>query len=878
MSATSIELDAPVRAALVELLRGWPATNDDLEQLYDQLLTALLRLVFVVLAEARGLLGPDQGDQGVLDLFEQLHADADREPRLPLDQRYEAWARLRSFPRISDRAVYRVLHALLIADGERIAYAAVAVEQLGSSYESLIGDALERGPEGLRLRPSGDRRRTGSHYTPRSLSESIVETTLAPVLDELGEQPTPEQLLALTICDPAMGSGAFLLEACRQLAERLVDAWATHGRPPTIPADDDPRVHAQRAVAQRCLYGVDKNPRAVELAKLSLWLMTLADDQPLDWLDHALKWGDSLVGLNRAQIANFDWDPGPAAGPALFEPDPDRAKRRGDAVIAALLSSARAKPREARRRALLALVDSAERGDPVASAALEAAIAQHRHAHGPALHWQLEFPKVFTGSNPGFAAVVGNPPFLGGRNISASYSPTYLKALIQLAPGTSGGTDLCAHFLRRAFAILREGGCFGLITTNTISQGDTRAGGLAVLRAQAATLYDVRRRIVWPGAAAVVVSVVHCRRGPVDDKRIDGVRVDDINSYLMPLGPDQAPRRLARNRDRCFQGNIVLGVGFTFDDGNPKASSLADMDQLIASNPANRERIFPYLGGREVNDHPAHNNHRYVINFGELSEAQARRWPELFAILERKVRPERATKDAKKYPRMVHEWWKFWNYRSQLYAQTRGAEDVLVIPLISKHLSLCRVPANYVISHKLAAFSFTEHGAFAILQSRIHEYWARLFSSTLGDGLNYSPTDCFETFPFPDGWENDSGLEAMGRSYYAYRAALMLGNDEGLTKTYNRFHDPDERDPAIVELRERHAAIDRAVLLAYGWADLAGRVTHEFVLEYDAPDQRRQPWRCKWPEALRDDVLGRLFALNQTLAARANLVSATETH
>jgi hypothetical protein len=139
------------------------------------------------------------------------------------------------------------------------------------------------------LQPTDERRRTGSHYTPRTLTAPIVEHALAPAFERLGPNATPEQILDLKVCDPAMGSGAFLVEACRALAAKLVDAWARHPeKKPVIPADEDEELHARRLVAQRCLYGVDKNPLATDLAKLSLWLGTLARDHEFTFLDHAL--------------------------------------------------------------------------------------------------------------------------------------------------------------------------------------------------------------------------------------------------------------------------------------------------------------------------------------------------------------------------------------------------------------------------------------------------------------------------------------------------------------------------------------------------------------------------------------------------------------
>lgn len=107
------------------------------------------------------------------------------------------------------------------------------------------------------------------------------------------------------MCDLAMGSAAFLVEACPQLADRLVEAWNYHSKPVDLPDAVEDVVVARCLVAQQCLYGVDKNPFAVNLAILSLWLVTLAKDLPFTFLDHALKCGDSLVGLTRLQIGSF---------------------------------------------------------------------------------------------------------------------------------------------------------------------------------------------------------------------------------------------------------------------------------------------------------------------------------------------------------------------------------------------------------------------------------------------------------------------------------------------------------------------------------------------------------------------------------------------
>ena len=145
------------------------------------------------------------------------------------------------------------------------------------------------------------------------------------------------------------------------------------------------------------------------------------------------------------------------------------------------------------------------------------------------------------------------------------------------------------------------------------------------------------------------------------------------------------------------------------------------------------------------------------------------------------------------------------------------------------------------------------------------------------DDPRYTPTDCFETFPFHKSWETHPALEIAGKAYYEFRAALMVNNNEGLTKTYNRFHDPDERDTEIVKLRELHTAMDRAVLAAYGWSDIS--TDCEFLLDYEIDEEewgdKKKPYRYRWPDEVRDEVLARLLELNAERAKEEAAASKT---
>ena len=262
----------------------------------------------------------------------------------------------------------------------------------------------------------------------------------------------------------------------------------------------------------------------------------------------------------------------------------------------------------------------------------------------------------------------------------------------------------------------------------------------------------------------------------------------------------------------------------------------------------------------------------------DYPEPVAADWPELLAIVEERVKPERArlTRNAIGRKRAAF-WWQYGSHAKDLYSSTAGLERVLAISRIGQHAAFTFLPNDRVYAETTIIFPFDTHATFCALQSRPHELWARFFGSSMKDDLRYTPSDCFETFPFPEQWETHPALEAAGKAYYDFRAALMVRNDEGLTRTYNRFHDPDETGSDITELHALHAAMDRAVLDAYGWRDIP--TDCEFRLDYEIDEEewgrRKKPYRYRWPDVIRDEVLARLLALN---AERAEAERAAADH
>ena len=345
---------------------------------------------------------------------------------------------------------------------------------------------------------------------------------------------------------------------------------------PVIPADEDEELHARRLVAQRCLYGVDKNPLATDLAKLSLWLATLARDHEFTFLDHALKSGDSLVGLTQAQIAAANWDEFKLGLPlfrklvndrateamkarAEIQSAPDNTMRAiqearhrnleqrlapirtmGDAVISAFFAADKPKAREKKRAEVESFLSGAVAGQWEKLDATASMLREGEHPIAP-FHWKIEFPEVFVRDNGGFDAIVGNPPFAGKNTIIGGNRKNYLPWLQTLHEGAHGNADLVAHCFRRAFGLLREGGVFGLIATNTIGQGDTRASGLTTILVNGGAIARATRRLKWPGEAAVVVSVVHVAKGEACSPALDGRQVRRISAYLVEGDLDTSP-------------------------------------------------------------------------------------------------------------------------------------------------------------------------------------------------------------------------------------------------------------------------------------------------------------------------------------------------
>jgi len=790
------------------------------------------------------------------------------------------------------------------------------------------------------------RRATGSHYTPQVLTEPIVRNTLAPLAyenpDTKSGLKSPKEILDLKVADIAMGSGAFLVQAVRYLSERLVDSWdnfeVQHPDVPITPygapskAQDEENILpiereerlllAKRLIVDNCIYGVDVNPLAVEMAKLSLWLVTFSKDKPFTFLKHALKEGDSLLGVNLEQLQHWSLTESRemAFSSERVMKDLDRVielrkelkqivvnevedaeykakilqeselllewlKAAGDLVIAPALESTDSKRQKSltasNRDAFIGYLD--EQKD---IQSLRKTAKSQLNNYKP-FHWHIEFPEVFLRINGGFDAIIGNPPFKGGQHITGLFGVPYRDYLVDiLASGKKGSADLCAYFFLRSFGLISEGGKLGLLATNTIAQGDTREVGLEQIMFSKGEIYQAVPTMVWPGIAAVHVAKVNISKGMHPfQKVIDEKDVKYISAFLDSIKILEKPYPLKANKNKSFQGSIVLGLGFVLDPNEYEA--------LVDKNPKNKEVLYPYLIGNDLNSRPDQSPSRWIINFKdwpldrttegswENSPAKERNiylekgivprdypgpvaadYPDCLKILEEKVKPERIqykpinawNKSVKKY------WWLFGAWRKNLTESIVDMERVLVHTRVTRIHSFCFLPIDYVFGDSLVVFPFASFEVFAILQSDLHNYWAWYYSSSLKGDRRYSPTDCFETFPFP---ELNKSLEFVGKSYYGYRESIMLSQQKGLTQTYNRFHNPDEKSVDVQKRRDLQVELDNAVLFAYGWNDL--QLEHDFYVVssmLNKDGKRVEEIRFTISPEAKEEVLERLLKLN----------------
>lgn len=778
----------------------------------------------------------------------------------------------------------------------------------------------------------GDKRAaTGSHYTPDELVQPLIKHSLDYLIaDKLTETDRDAALLSLRVADIACGSGHILLAAARRIAIELaiVRTDEEQPSPPAIRA-------ATRDVIKNCIYGVDLNPLAVELCKVALWLEAHIPGEPLNFLDHHIKCGNAIVGYAKREELErgipdeaFANQPGDEKDIAALFRKKNKEERQNpgqhllfDAVVEQQLEAILNRWKELSKLpeqtpeqidhkkqrfiefsqsqdawtlneiAALPIAqfyvekNNANKNKLITDAEYQRYLKGQQTPQGQAVaeafavalkkrffHWFLEFPEIM--DKGGFDCILGNPPYLGGKKISGTYGDAFLS-WIKMAFFPAGGlSDLVVYFVRRMAQLIQKNGFFALISTNTIAQGDSRAGGIGYLCDNGFSIVYANKSVRWPGRAVLDVSLIALHNGIWKHNRfLNEAKVTNISPLLTSDEPENPPLCLRENENRSFIGSVILGTGFLLN--NEEASN------LISVNFKNQDVLQPYLSGSDLNGDPVQRPKRLAINFKDWDLEVAKKYPECFTIVEALVKPHR-----EKVNRAVYRerWWQYAEKCTRLYETIKEKQRVLVVARTSKTVAFVFVPSSYVFSEATVVFNVDQYSDFAVYQSTLHNIWAWKYASTLKADLRYGPTDVAETFPRPNWVHGESifqRVETIGNIYHEHRRTLMQQLWIGLTDIYNLFHNSDltpervakvsKKSPeqaqtgydGLLELRRIHVELDIAIRDAYGWHDLD--LGHDFHEVETLPENDRVRYTIS--PAARKEVLKRLLAENHRRAA-----------
>jgi len=841
---------------------------------------------------------------------------------------------------LSNETLLKVLKYLLTFQNEsgqlvRVNYADLDVEEFGSIYEGLLEYAPEVKNDHFNFVKGTERSSSGSHYTPEELVKPLITNSLDYLIADKMKEADPETgLLSLTICDVACGSGHILLSAARRVGFELAKLRSGEDQPtPSVL-----RI-AIRDVIKNCIYGVDLNPLAVELCKVALWLEAHEPGQPLNFLDHHIKCGNAIVGLasydeirNGISSEAFKTLPGDdkeiaaalrkkndaelksqvselfaidaaehnleeiqkafAEFSQLKEDTSDqiaakerayeklitgkkwfRLKQLADIQVAQFFISKTLENKD-RLTTYSKYKNYVTTGQQILDQGASMSVAAEKRF----FHWFLEFPHIFM--NGGFDCILGNPPFLGGADISKKYNLNLTNFLYTKYSPARNRADFVTYFVRRISEISKHS--FSLITTNSISEGDTRSGGLDfILNKNEFTINHAVKSKEWPGQAKLYISIISLSKLSLAlPKILDGKKVSNVSSFLDSNINEDPPYTLAGNKNQVYLGCKLLGDGFIISE--------IEYRKLLDKNKLNHHVIKKIFNGEYLGSMLDKKSKDYAIYFQDWDLNKCKKYDEALQIVKELVKPER---DLQKDKLTRENWWLYARPRIEMYKHLQKTEFCYVWPRTSKYISITKIDSDSIFTDGVCVYVGTDEIFFPLIQSTIHYEWARKYSSKLKNDLRYSNTDAYETFPRK--FENDTvKLIELGNLYLSIRCELITKFQLGITKLYNLFNSASlvktsevkdkqveflskhlakiksnvsivETVEDIIKLRQLHKEMDEAVLKAYDWSDISLR--HDFYEVDYLPENDRVRYTIH-PDA-RKEILKRLLELNHKIHA-----------
>ncbi len=428
-------------------------------------------------------------------------------------------------------------------------------------------------------------------------------------------------------------------------------------------------------------------------------------------------------------------------------------------------------------------------------------------------------------------AIIGNPPFLGGKRMRLNLGDDYIDRVFAKFPDVKDSVDFCSYWFRIAHDNLDENGRAGLVATNSISQGKSRAASLDYISQNGGYIHDAVSTQEWSGEAKVHVSIANWCKIQPNVYCLDGKDVSRINTSLKAEIDVTHAIRLKANLNIGFQGVIPVGKGFYIDS--------AKVEDWIKIDPKNKDVLKLSCSAGDLTDIPNGLPSRWIVDFNDMSFEDANNYKLPLAHIKATVKPERDTNrddKAKEY------WWRFLRPRPEMRLILNALNTYFIAPRHSKWFIFLPIQSDWLPADSTTIIASDDFYVLGILTSKVHRQWVKAQSSTLEDRTRYTHNTCFETFPFPQLDPNTSKkakqiiekIRATMQELHQYRSQEMERKEYGITKLYNAYFD----EPAS-QLHKLHAKLDQLVMQAYGFSE-------------------------------NDDILSKLLALNLELAAREN--------
>jgi hypothetical protein len=765
----------------------------------------------------------------------------------------------------------------------------------------------------------------GAQYTTRTLAEEVACNALEPLVYEPGPQNEsdpkkwvirpPDEILNLKICDPAVGSGAILTAGGRFLADALLKAVDEHGPGQGLfatrlielanAAEDEQVLLARREVVDRCLYGVDKNPVAAEMAKLSLWLTTMAKERPFTFLDHAIQVGDSLLGVTDVeQIRWLHVLPVERHGARGFEGLAvdiklaraveiaqqiqalsvvtlrDVALKRelhhelerelstlsvvADAVVGAAIRS-EAKGAPSFPEVLAPQIDRIEKllnpdESAIESKAREAVLRDissdwlrtdlppdltstwERHC----FHWPLRFPEVFLDrEHSGFDAIIGNPPFLGGVKTARILGISYESLLKTFNSDATGFVDLVAFFFDRVRSLIGPHGAMSMIGPEYLTRDVNRDAGLDRLTKNGWNIVRATSNMAWPGEAKVFICLVAASRaewnGPII---LDGCEVERISPSLTSSDREIDFSEACRLQNLISQTEGIKLYGASF------LRSETEWNEILTQYPDLQTFLRVYVNGDFLCADPNTYEAQMVVDFGSKDKHQLPKAILPFVDeLEAAVAIERSGQT-----RQIHESrnWLFWDKREKSMARARELDRVIAFPARSKYMAGTFIDPQVCPSHGVKIFMSDAIEIFGLMASNVFVSWVTATGGARPTGFSFSIRSSYDTFVFPS--EFTPELTQASEEVWRLRTKFRDEMNYGLTSTLNLMNDMSDQTSEALQIRNAQQQLEDEVLRCYGWQDVDSTLGHS---------DTRHGTRFVFDADVESELLYRLLVLNQ---------------